>query len=543
VVGLRGLDPQVVSRLLEKTPETANIVSEWIEAAKCKRHPTQSCGGGPHGGWMKRQVHHDAASAKHPTRQLQMARLQPASQGLMSALVSSPAPLYTTAVLMRVVLLAYGLWQDANSPLKYTDIDYLVFTDATRFVAQGHPAGPYARETYRYTPLLSWALMPTAWTAQASPRWLNVVCFSSGKLLFALADVIAGALVVRVLTMKGQGSPPMDAPTARKFAAIWLLNPMVATISTRGSSESLLAVLVMALLWAVLSRRVALAGLLLGLAVHFKIYPFIYAPAIVWWMDHDRMQGTPPRQSSASAAAAAFLTLPRLKLALVGLGAFMVLNLTMYASYGTPFLVHTYLYHVTRIDHRHNFSPYNVALYLASTSPQGVSRGLRVESAAFLPQLLLSCVLIPLVMAKKDLPATMLAQTWAFVAFNKVCTSQVRKIPPSMRAPFQNVCCPLLALIRSPILTNGRGRILCQYFLWYTIFLPLYLPRSSFLRNTKLAMAALLLWVSTQAAWLQQGYELEFLGKSTFVPGLWAASIGFFIANCWILSVIVGDVA
>lgn len=374
-----------------------------------------------------------------------MAPLKPAdqgrgptkSQGLTSALFSSPVPLYTTAVLFRVVLLVYGLWQDANSPLKYTDIDYLVFTDATRFVSQGHPAGPYARETYRYTPLLSWALIPTTWTARGNPGWVNVFWFSFGKLLFALADVVAGALVVSVLTMKGQGMPAMDAPTARKFAAIWLLNPMVATISTRGSSEGLLAVLVLALLWAVLSRRVAIAGVLLGLGVHFKIYPFIYAPAIVWWMDDDRMSPSrPAAQSSAVGAVAAFLTMPRLKLALVSLAAFMALNLTMYASYGSPFLVHTYLYHVTRIDHRHNFSPYNIPLYLASASSEDVSRGIRVESVAFLPQMLLSCVLIPLIMAKKDLPTTMLAQTWAFVAFNKVCTSQVRNsLAPPPLAP------------------------------------------------------------------------------------------------------------
>lgn len=358
---------------------------------------------------------------------------------------SSPVPLYTTAVLLRVVLLVYGLWQDANSPLKYTDIDYLVFTDATRFVSQGHPAGPYARETYRYTPLLSWALVPTTWTAPRSPYWVSVACFSFGKLLFALADVVAGALVVSVLTIKGRGMPAMDAPTARKFAAIWLLNPMVATISTRGSSEGLLAVLVLALLWAVLSRRVALAGVLLGLGVHFKIYPFIYAPAIVWWMDDDRMSPTPPpAPSSVVGALAAFLTAPRLKLAIVSLGAFMALNLTMYASYGAPFLVHTYLYHVTRIDHRHNFSPYNIPLYVASASPEDVSRGARVESVAFLPQLLLSCVLIPLIMAKKDLPTTMLAQTWAFVAFNKVCTSQVRKSLPLRKSTYVVAPAPAL---------------------------------------------------------------------------------------------------
>lgn len=75
------------------------------------------------------------------------------------------------------------------------------------------------------------------------------------------------------------------------------------------------------------------------------------------------------------------------------------------------------------------------------------------------------------------------------------------------------------------------------------IFLPLYLPRSSFLRQPKLGIAALALWVLTQAVWLQQGFQLEFLGESTFVPGLWLSSLGFFLANCWILGVVVGDVA
>lgn len=75
------------------------------------------------------------------------------------------------------------------------------------------------------------------------------------------------------------------------------------------------------------------------------------------------------------------------------------------------------------------------------------------------------------------------------------------------------------------------------------VFLPFYLPYSSFIRRPRLGLTALGLWVLGQAAWLQQAYELEFSGKSTFVPGLWVASCAFFLVNCWILGVVVTDVA
>lgn len=227
-----------------------------------------------------------------------------------------PVPLFTTAAVLRVAMLYYGLWQDAHSAVKYTDIDYLVFTDAARFTAQGR--SPYDRETYRYTPLLAWMLVPTA----SSQAW-----FAFGKFVFAAADLLAGYYIVRILERRGVGQA-----RALKFASIWLLNPMVATISTRGSSEGLLGVTVMALLWAVLERRISLAGLLLGFGVHFKIYPFIYAPAIVWWMDDEtlgRSSGT--HGKTLVKAIANFLSPERIKLAFVSLATFMSLNIVMYS--------------------------------------------------------------------------------------------------------------------------------------------------------------------------------------------------------------------
>jgi phosphatidylinositol glycan class M len=232
---------------------------------------------------------------------------------------SSPVLVFVAAIGLRVVLFFYGLWQDANSPMKYTDIDYYVFTDAARFTANG--GSPYYRETYRYTPLLAWMLWPTTW----SSTW-----FSFGKVLFAVGDIVAGWLIFLVL----QDSNEMSTERALKFASIWLLNPMVATISTRGSSEGLLGVMVIALLWAILQKRIYVAGFLLGFGVHFKIYPFIYAPSIIWWLDDEHI-GTkmPPsfKKTDLISLATNFCNGPRIKITLTSFLTFMLLNVCMYS--------------------------------------------------------------------------------------------------------------------------------------------------------------------------------------------------------------------
>lgn len=323
----------------------------------------------------------------------------------------TPSLVFGGALLLRAVLFSYGLLQDAYSPVKYTDIDYLVFTDAARYVS--HARSPYDRETYRYTPLLAWLLLPTSWP--------GVGWFSFGKVVFGLADIVTGWLLALILRSPAGGS--MSRESSMKFASIWLLNPMVATISTRGSSEGLLGVMVISLLWAVTNRRIKLAGVLLGLAVHFKIYPFIYAPTL---LVHFSWPPFPDGKSKSlfNKLVAPFFSHDNVELAISSLLTFAGLNAAMYLVYGYPFLQHTYLHHITRIDHRHNFSPYNTLLYLSSSSPSS-SQTIGFESLAFIPQLLLSAVLIPLILTRHGLPGTMLAQTFAFVALNKVCTSQV----------------------------------------------------------------------------------------------------------------------
>nr|AIA91910.1 CAZy families GT50 protein [uncultured bacterium] len=80
------------------------------------------------------------------------------------------------SAVLRLLLVVYGEWQDAHMEVRYTDIDYLVFSDAAAMVAAGR--SPFERSTYRYSPLLAFLLVPNS-TFHRS--W--------GKLLFSAAGM------------------------------------------------------------------------------------------------------------------------------------------------------------------------------------------------------------------------------------------------------------------------------------------------------------------------------------------------------------------
>ena len=103
----------------------------------------------------------------------------------------------------------------------------------------------------------------------------------------------------------------------------------------------------------------------------------------------------------------------------------------MNIRWGQPFLQHTFLYHLSRLDHRHNFSPYFYPIYLSlfpinsSLPPSAIITALRHPLASFVPQFGVVLAAGFMLTPRTGLVFATFVTTAVFVVFNKVCTSQV----------------------------------------------------------------------------------------------------------------------
>jgi GPI mannosyltransferase 1 subunit M len=188
---------------------------------------------------------------------------------------------------------------------------------------------------------------------------------------------------------------------------IWTLNPFVAVISTRGNAESVLSVLVIGTLYLIERKQLVLAAITFGISVHFKVYPIIYAIPIWFGIDHCFGSSFQYRLFSWRRASFGF----------IAASTFFMLNWIMYGIYGQTFIDETYLYHIYRKDHRHNFSLYFYHMYL------GTESSFTWSLLSFVPQI--TAVAWLGVRFANDFVFSWFLQTFAFVALNKVCTSQV----------------------------------------------------------------------------------------------------------------------
>lgn len=511
------------------------------------------------------------------------------------------------AVALRLVLLGWGVYQDAHLAVPYTDVDYVVFNDGAhalmhgcqtsdtidsplfegesdlldvpeiahsakcargfapalgRLVLSNRPLGdrsastwleyfalscyhiaspffrfvatigdPYSRPTYRYSPFFALLLGPA--------HSLGEVWRYAGKLLFAAADIGCALLMWEITDLRAERFAwryPAFASAAGTHlpGLLWLINPVVAQISTRGSSDSVVGLFVLAFI-ALLLRSAPDVGLvsdrdllnaesgavkgdapdeplapenvgvldadafytsafLLATAIHVKMYPVIYGASVLAHLARYRKNAL---RVMCGIKHASVWQLHRSGLKFVAATAAVYATQTVlaWAVWGAPYLDNALLYHITRKDHRHNFSVYFFPSYLSLAAGDDHGWLLRLATsplASFAPQLITTAA-AGFMLGGYDLVLGCAVQTVVFVAWNKVYTS--------------------------------------QYFLWYLWFVPVIAVTMKFTGRAQVAQLVGA-WVGAQALWLFQAYRLEMQGQDTFV-WLWLSSLVLLAAQAW----------
>lgn len=367
----------------------------------------------------------------------------------------------------------------------YTDIDYHVFTDAANHIAQGR--SPYDRHTYRYTPFLA-ALL------SFFPR-------EGGRYLFCIADAVCGLMIIQLR----RSAQKDDASSSLNDLLWWMYNPFAINICTRGSAESFMVLLPVLLTIILVKSKLSipfwlqacLAGLVHGAAVHSKLYPVIYTLSYMAYFataqqeqdtttNKTKFPWSEPRRLWALIQTwiRGLLQSAPLLFFITSIASFVSLTYLAVRWYGQESLQEGLLYHLSRVDHRHNYSIFWYPIYLARARNDV---GMKLVGRLLLVPQLVLLLYSSLGIAPYDLSLALFTQTFVFVTLNKVITA--------------------------------------QYFTWYLCLLPLchgfdyWKARCSFL---VLGISILI--------WLASAYCLEMQGMAVHRV-VWCASLLYFAAN------------
>ncbi|AFZ81376.1 mannosyltransferase, putative [Theileria equi strain WA] len=366
---------------------------------------------------------------------------------------------YLLSILIRLALISYSSYHNDKFDLKYTDVDYKVFTDASYLVTKG--LSPYERHTYRYTPLLSFLMV------------FNIYLFNDfGKIIFSASDIAIGYILEKAIS---------NVNDLKRVAltSLWLLNPFVIGISSRGNADSLICLLVIATVYYINKKEIVKSAIMFGLSVHVKIYPIIYAPSFIFYLYNMNTLGIYSHKKFPMSLLlipknfVANINKQQITFGVISFLTFLICTTLSYWLYGFEFIYETYLYHYVRKDHRHNFSIYfNLMYYIVDTKTK------MNLFLSFVPQLF--SIVIYSIVGLFNLPLSMFLQTLSFVTLNKVCTS--------------------------------------QYFLWWIVLLPLVFSNVKFnSEKTRTLLTTVFFLVVFKGMWLFWAYQLEFRGYNTFL--------------------------
>ena len=282
------------------------------------------------------------------------------------------------AFAIRILLVYAGdLMDKSDSCIGYTDTDYDVFSDAATHVRNGF-GSPYARKTYRYTPLV-------AYMCTLNNFYHPLAC----KVVFCVLDLFMAVLFWSIINLQLKSALPQTGralsclPPAMAYAFCWTFSPLTIIMSTRGSNDNIITLLVFSSVFLLLRRWYVLAGIFYGLSIHFKIYPIMYCFVFYFFIDCDRAliaSGGSPYKAIISKNG--FFTRNRIVFTFFTVATLAGLTALFYGIYGWEYLYEANLYHLVRKDHRHNNSIYFYLIYQLFDEPKSTVMGLLM----FIPQ-------------------------------------------------------------------------------------------------------------------------------------------------------------
>ena len=417
---------------------------------------------------------------------------------------------YKVSLFIRYIIIIITEYLYYNYGVLYTDIDYHVFSDGAKHAAKFE--SPYERETYRYTPLLAILMIP------------NIkIWYPIGKFLLSTIDVGVGYLIEKLLRAQEKQlkedrtfneilKAENDEAYYNYASLFYLYNPLTIVICTRGSADCIITFLVLLSLIYLEKKKYYLSALIYGFAVHFKIYPIIYAPSLFLYLLYKEFiqNKNGPKElepipffqriyhkikSTIIMVFSNLFTKTALFFVIISSGVFFFFLALFYKLIGYKFLYEYLLYHLIRKDHRHNYSIFYYTIYL--TYDNDFSKYLSLIT--FLPQMIL--ILSVTIFLYKDINLCLIVLTMIFVHFNKVITA--------------------------------------QYFIWYLSLIPLIIHMNLLFGVKKLkAILLLTIWMIFEIIWNRYSHLLEYEGQNYFMS-MWIVNILFFLTSCWIVREII----
>lgn len=469
---------------------------------------------------------------------------------------------------IRLGLIIYGIYHDEVSKVPYTDIDYKVFTDASRHILNHN--SPYDRHTYRYSPLVALILIP------------NIILHHSfGKFLFTTIDLFV-ALLIRLIVkntlkeyecykekvfksiqfndnqkkltssqksrrksknkhLKNQARNEIDS-TADQSMLVWLYNPMTIAIATRGNCDSISGFLVLLTLYFLqCKRQYFVTGFVHGIAIHFRLYPLIYSLTLYMFLSKFSYYTTEDRRLKTNYMAIENYTntVKQLKNSDNMRKISLREDNNMIAEDNK------------KIIERKTIFKKKYLLYLIPNFDQikliaGCLLSLCSLTALFYHfygyKFLFETYIFHLIRKdpRHNFSVYFYLQYLTAWVKNIGLWQKVLMVLPqivlllvfSCRYGLNKYSLNFSILTQTIVMVIYNSVLTSQYFVWIMAILPLCLWQINMPKKT--AVLLLIIWFAAQGAWLLPAYFLEFHGQNTFLF-IWIQSVSFFCANIAIL--------